>query len=201
MDNQAQKHPNLQSVQSAGKQNDQHDDVIFIKESVVKKLLNWTDCVDAMESALVAISNTSNKSEAEPFSSQTPRTFTVAGDKGVLLTMPGFASNYALNSVTGSDTKHSTLSCKLVSSFSGNSQLNPAIPRILATILLFDPETGMLKTIVDGTEITAWRTAAVSVVATKYLYCDLSLMEAGGKNEAKELAIVGCGTQVSCSCG
>ncbi|XP_070508800.1 ketimine reductase mu-crystallin [Chironomus tepperi] len=168
-----------------------NNDVIFIKDSVVKSLLNWTDSVDAMESALIAISNT-QPSESVPFSSQTPRTFTFAGDKGVLLTMPGYASNYALKSVTGTDTKHSTLSCKLVTSFSGNSQLNPAISTILGTILLFDPDTGKLKAIVDGTEITAWRTAAVSVVATKYLGCDLSLDKG---HEGKELAIVGCGTQ------
>lgn len=196
MDNQDQKHQNLQPQKSPPIQPDQNDDVIYIKESVVKKLLNWTDCVDAMESALIAISNASEKSETEPFSSQTPRTFTFAGDKGVLLTMPGYAANYPLQTITGSALKHSTLSCKLVTSFSGNSALNPAIPRILGTILLFNPESGKLKAIVDGTEITAWRTAGVSVVATKYLCCDLSLKKLDGKTEIKELAIVGCGTQV-----
>ncbi|CAG9811511.1 unnamed protein product [Chironomus riparius] len=195
MNIQDQKHLNLQSDKSTGSLSNQDDDVTFIKESSVKNLLNWTDCVDAMESALVAISNTSQKSDSEPFSSQTPRTFTFAGNKGVLLTMPGYASNYTLNSVTGSDKKHSTLSCKLVTSFSGNSQLNPAIPGILGTILLFNSDTGKLKAIVDGTEITAWRTAAVSVVATKYLYCDMNLKNLDGNIVGKELAIVGCGTQ------
>jgi ornithine cyclodeaminase/alanine dehydrogenase-like protein (mu-crystallin family) len=169
----------------------QDNDVLFIKESAVGKLLSWNDCVDAMESALVAMSSAPSSlssSSQEPFASQTPRSFTMAGGKGVLLTMPGFAANYTLPSVTGSDERHSTLSCKLVTSFAGNSQLNPPLPSILATILLFDSSSGKLKAIVDGTDITAWRTAAVSVVATKHLH---------RPERNSTLAILGAGTQVS----
>jgi thiomorpholine-carboxylate dehydrogenase len=175
------------------------NDVLFIKESAVRKLLNWNDCVDAMESAMVAISSTQFDAMKpdEPFSTQTSRTFTPVldnenngGSKGVLLTMPGYASNYKLTSVTGNEKRHSTLSCKLVTSFSGNSQLRPPLPTILATILLFNTDTGKLKAIVDGTDITAWRTAAVSLVATKYLY------QPHLTRESNVLAIVGCGAQV-----
>ncbi|KAG5679519.1 hypothetical protein PVAND_009082 [Polypedilum vanderplanki] len=182
------------------KRKQQHDnDVLFIKESVVRKLLNWNDCVDAMESALVAmssasssLSSTSSSSSSqvanrdEPFSYQTPRTFTMAGNDGVLLTMPGYAANYTLSMVTGNNEKHSTLACKLVTSFAKNSQLNPPLPTILATILLFNSSTGKLKAIVDGTDITAWRTASVSLVATKYLH---------RPQQNSILAIVGTGTQ------
>jgi thiomorpholine-carboxylate dehydrogenase len=168
----------------------QHDnDPLFIRESTVKELLNWNDCVDAMESALVAATNGSKIAD-KPFSSQTARTFTVVPGRGVLLTMPGYVGNYKLNPVTG-DEKHSTLACKLVTSFGGNSQLNPPLPTILATILMFDSETGKLKAIVDGTEITAWRTAAVSLAATKFLFYN-SRRRSGGHT----LAICGTGTQV-----
>lgn len=167
------------------------NDPLFIREAVVEKLLRWNDCVEAMESALLAATNNS-KTADEPFSSQTPRTFTPAEQRGVLLTMPGFVGNYTLKSVTGGDVKHSTLACKLVTAFAGNSQLNPPLASILATILLFDESTGRVKAVLEGTQITAWRTAAVSLAATKHLYGGVD----GGQRE-KTLAICGCGTQVS----
>lgn len=176
------------------KQQHDNDDPLFIREAVVRELLSWNDCVDAMESALVAATN-GRKSADKPFSSQTPRSFTSVEEKGVLLTMPGFVGNYQLRTVTGSE-KHSTLACKLVTSFGGNSKLNPPIPSILATILMFDSDTGRLKAIVDGTDITAWRTAAVSLVATKHLYHNNSSRRINSGGDYT-LAICGTGTQVN----
>lgn len=170
----------------------QHDnDPLFIREAVVRELLDWNDCCNAMESALVAATNDGNKNAGQAFSSQTPRSFTSVPGKGVLLTMPGFVGNYKLGTVTG-DERHSTLGCKLVTSFGGNSRLNPPLPTILATILMFDANTGRLKAVVDGTEITAWRTAAVSLVATKFLYYN---SRTNSRND-KILSICGAGTQV-----
>lgn len=174
--------------------NRQHDDndPLFIKEAVVKKLLSWNDCVEAMETALQAATRSAQSKIAdESFSTQTPRTFTPIENAGVLLTMPGFVGNYVLKSVTGDDVRHSTLACKLVTSFSGNSRLNPPLSNILATILLFDVQTGRVKAIIEGSEITTWRTAAVSLVATKYLYCDRQ------NSSNKVLAICGTGVQVN----
>lgn len=171
-------------------QND--NDPLFIREVVVRDLLKWNDCVVAMESALIAATNR-NKIADQPYSSQTSRTFTSVPTKGVLLTMPGFIGNYPLSTVTGGE-KHSTLSCKLVTSFSGNSTLNPPLPSILATVFLFDSNTGRLKAIVEATEITAWRTAAVSLVATKHLFYNSRRTDS---NAAYTLAICGTGTQVT----
>lgn len=162
---------------------------LFIKEAVVEKLLEWNDCCYAMESALVAAASLVESAD-KAFSSQSPRTFTPVPGQGVLLTMPGFVGNYKLSSVTGSE-RHSTLACKLVTSFEGNSKLNPPLPAILATILLFDTDTGRLKAVIEGTEITAWRTAAVSLVATKFLYFN---RHTNASN--KVLSICGTGTQV-----
>lgn len=168
-------------------QND--NDPLFIREAVVRDLLKWNDCVDAMESALVAATTNGNKSADQPYSSQTSRTFTSVPDKGVLLSMPGFIGNYPLSTVTG-DQKHSTLSCKLVTAFSGNSKLNPPLPSVLGTIFLFDADSGRLKAIVEATEITAWRTAAVSIVATKHLFYNSRRADTN-----QTLAICGTGTQ------
>jgi ornithine cyclodeaminase/alanine dehydrogenase-like protein (mu-crystallin family) len=54
-------------------------------------------------------------------------------------------------------------------------------------VLLFDSEHGLLRAIVDGTAVTAIRTAAVSGVATQLL----------AREDAGDLAIIGAGTQAS----
>ena len=52
-------------------------------------------------------------------------------------------------------------------------------------VLLFETDRGLLRAIVDGTSVTAIRTAAVSGVATKLL----------AREDAGDLAIIGAGTQ------
>ena len=52
-------------------------------------------------------------------------------------------------------------------------------------MLLFDGETGQLRALLDGSAVTAIRTAAVSAVATRAL----------ARPDAKELAILGAGVQ------
>ena len=52
-------------------------------------------------------------------------------------------------------------------------------------VLLFDGETGQLRALLDGSAVTAVRTAAVSAVATRLL----------ARPDARELAILGSGVQ------
>ena len=52
-------------------------------------------------------------------------------------------------------------------------------------VLLFDGETGILQALLDGSAVTAVRTAAVSAVATRAL----------ARADARELAILGAGVQ------
>ncbi len=52
-------------------------------------------------------------------------------------------------------------------------------------VLLFDGETGQLRALLDGSAVTAVRTAAVSAVATRAL----------ARPDARELAILGAGVQ------
>lgn len=72
---------------------------------------------------------------------------------------------------------------KLVTVFHHN--VSRGLPSHLATILLFDPQTGGLQAIMDGRYITEARTAAVSAVSARLL----------AKPNAGVLAVLGSGVQ------
>ena len=75
------------------------------------------------------------------------------------------------------------LGAKLVTVY--HSNLERGLPSHLATILLFDPETGALQAILDGRYITEARTAGVSAVSVKKL----------ARANSRVLAILGSGVQ------
>jgi ornithine cyclodeaminase len=75
------------------------------------------------------------------------------------------------------------LGAKLVTVFGGNAALG--LPTHLATIVLFDADTGALLAIMDGRYITEARTAAVSAVSVRLL----------ARENASTLAIIGSGVQ------
>lgn len=108
--------------------------------------------------------------------------------------MPGYIGNYSLPLPNRSDpNRFNTLACKLVTGFTKNDKLPEPLPNILATICLFDTLNGRLKCVLEATEITAWRTAAASLVATQHLYFGRPNVQ---KGDTFNLAIVGCGVQV-----
>ena len=76
-----------------------------------------------------------------------------------------------------------SMGAKLVTVFGENHTKN--LPSHLATIVLLDPDTGMLQAIIDGRYITEARTAAVSAVSTRFL----------ANPDAATLAIIGSGVQ------
>lgn len=88
-----------------------------------------------------------------------------------VLFMPGY-----LKSTDG-------IGVKVVSVFPSNARRG--VPTIAAQILLNDAETGAVRAILDGTYITALRTAATTAVATKYL----------AREDASRLGIFGAGVQ------
>lgn len=104
--------------------------------------------------------------------------------------MPGFIGNYKLL-CTNQTKLFNSLGCKLVTAFPNNSQLQPPKPNILANIFLMNDMTGEIKAIIQGTEITAWRTAAASIVATNFLFSSRP-----SSPNIDSLAILGCGVQV-----
>lgn len=105
--------------------------------------------------------------------------------------MLGVINNYKLPSIDEHKT-FDTIGHKMVTYFGKNQQLEPPLPTILASIFLYDTVTGKLNSIIEGTEITSWRTAACSIVSTKYLYFNRTL----DPTIDSVLAIVGCGVQV-----
>ena len=64
---------------------------------------------------------------------------------------------------------------------------NPAqnLPTVMAVIIYNDPETGYPLAVMDGTDITAFRTGAASAVASKYL----------ARKNIRTLGLVGAGRQ------
>jgi alanine dehydrogenase len=74
------------------------------------------------------------------------------------------------------------LGAKLVSLFPGNQ---PPLTTHQAAIVLFDGDTGMVTALMDGTYITAMRTAAAAALAAKLL----------AREDARVLAVLGTGVQ------
>lgn len=72
---------------------------------------------------------------------------------------------------------------KWVSVHPGNPSLG--MPTVMATIIFNDPQTGFPLAIIDGTDITAFRTGAAAAVASKYL----------ARKDAQTLGIIGAGRQ------
>jgi len=72
---------------------------------------------------------------------------------------------------------------KWVAAFPTNVQRG--LPQVDALIILNDPETGIPYAIVDGVEITAARTAAVSALSARYL----------AREGVESFGILGCGVQ------
>lgn len=91
-------------------------------------------------------------------------------ERGTLLVMPGYQEG-------------SEIAVKLVSVFHGNAQVG--LPTHQALICLFDAATGAPVALLDGTAITALRTAGAAALATRLL----------ARPDARVLAIVGAGVQ------
>ncbi|XP_014100353.3 ketimine reductase mu-crystallin isoform X2 [Bactrocera oleae] len=150
--------------------------IIQITAEQVREVLNWRLVCAAVEEAMKSVSYSQQDQSPDhdsPQTSQPPRSMTICGAKtNILLTMPAYVGNYRLTSSSNNDSilKSSTIACKMVTSFGKNPKRASPLPRIMANILIFNTETGKLDCIIDGTDITAWRTAAASLVATKHLY-------------------------------
>ncbi|KAK6625955.1 hypothetical protein RUM43_006254 [Polyplax serrata] len=147
--------------------------MLILTEEDVKGVIEWNSLFDAIKQVM---SDVSLKSESgDSIAIQPARSFMhIPHKNGVLLTMPGLSE------------RKKVLSCKLVTSFLDNpSKYN--LPSVLANILIYDPETGKLKAVLEGTTITEWRTAAASSVATYFLKPEV------GRDQT--LAVIGAGAQ------
>ena len=134
---------------------------LYLDERQVRAHLAMADLIPAMEQALVDFSAGRC---VQPVRTAIP----VEAHGGIFLSMPALAEG---------------LGVKLVTFYPGNAERG--LPTHMATILLFDPETGAPLAVMDGRLITEMRTAAASAVATRLL----------APKDARVLAVLGSGVQ------
>ncbi len=116
--------------------------MLALSEDDVRRLLDLDLLIDALADAFVEVS--------AGRASVPPRVAASVPDGGFLAAMPGYVDG--------------VLETKLVSVFPGNDELG--LPTHQALIALFDADTGSPLAVMDGTHITAARTAAASALAT-----------------------------------
>ena len=64
------------------------------------------------------------------------------------------------------------------------------LPHLDALLLLSDPDSGLVQAIVEARYLTGWRTAALSLLAARYL----------ARPDAARLGLIGCGLQAASHC-
>ncbi len=134
----------------------------MLSQADVSELLDLDRLLDALEEAFRALS--SGRVDIAP------RTAVNAEGEGFLQSMPGYAAGLGLG-------------VKLVSGFPMNHLLG--LPSHQALIALFDPATGSPVAVMDGTRITAIRTAGAAALSARHL----------ARKDARVLAILGAGVQ------
>jgi ornithine cyclodeaminase len=134
--------------------------VPFVDADGLTRLLPIGSAIDALEAAF---------RDGDP--SATPLRTRVPTPAGQLLLMPAVGT-------PGVGVKLVTL-----------TEANPArgLPFIHALYALFDPRTQALRLLVDGSALTALRTAAVSALATRHL----------ARTDARRLVVFGAGVQAA----
>jgi ornithine cyclodeaminase len=138
--------------------------VLILAAADVQAVLDRGALIEAVAAGLVELSAGT--------ASVPPRVAAAISEKNALLAaMPGHLAGQGV------------LGAKLVSVYPGNA--GSRWPTHQAVVVLFDPDTGAPEALLDGTALTAERTAAASAVATRIL----------GDPEASVLAILGTGVQ------
>ena len=139
--------------------------ILVLNNEQIRELLPMRDCIELMADALAALTR------GEVF--QPLRTIIRPPEaRGLLGLMPAYRTG-----------EHGAFGMKAICVFSGN----PAIGKDAhqGAVMLFSRETGELMALMNASEITATRTAAVSAVATRLL----------AREDAHQLAIIGAGVQ------
>ncbi len=100
-----------------------------------------------------------------------PVRLSLPGDGGVTLFMPAYLRDSG------------AMAAKVVSVYPVNRERG--LPAIHAVVLVLDPQTGLVKALMDGTYLTALRTGAVCGLATRLM----------AREDARVLAVFGAGVQ------
>jgi alanine dehydrogenase len=141
-------------------------DVLLLSEPEVRDFLQLQLQPDALLDALANEFTALTRGDA----AAPPRNEVRVPDAGYLLAMPAWRPGQPL-------------CVKLVSVFHGNDRFG--LPGHLALICVFDPDSGAPVAIMDGTYITAARTAGAAALSVRLL----------ARADAQVLAIVGAGVQ------
>jgi ornithine cyclodeaminase/alanine dehydrogenase-like protein (mu-crystallin family) len=136
-------------------------EIRLLSEADVRRTLDVDAMLDALAEGFKALSQ--GKVVAPPRNG-------VEVPNGFLLSMPGWVPG-------------KSISVKLVAGFHDNHKLG--LPGHQAIICLFDSETGRPLAVMDGTGITALRTAGGAALSARLL----------AREDAKTLAIIGAGVQ------
>jgi alanine dehydrogenase len=134
----------------------------LITRAEVERVLDISNAIAAVEAAFRAYGEGRAQLPPKPY---------LHFDKGDLRAMPGYVPDLGLASV------------KNVNVHPENSDL----PVVMATVTVFDPETGFPLAIMDGTYLTGMRTGAAGGVAAKYL----------ARPDSSVVGLVGAGTQAT----
>lgn len=139
--------------------------ILILDNQQIRELLPMRDCIELMADAL------SSLARGEVY--QPLRTIVRPPEaRGLLGLMPAYRTG-----------EHGAFGMKAICVFPGN----PAVGKDAhqGAVMLFSRETGELMALMNASEITATRTAAVSAVATRLL----------AREDAQRLAIIGAGVQ------
>ncbi|MFQ5651100.1 MAG: ornithine cyclodeaminase family protein [bacterium] len=139
-------------------------EVLIVNQKEVRQFLPMGECMDIMADVLKTLSQ-ENALNPLRWAMWLP------DRRGLLGMMPGYLGDSEI------------MGLKAVSVFPANHAIEHDSHQ--GTVLIFETKNGRLLAIVDASEITAIRTAAVSGVATKLL----------ANNNAADLAILGSGVQ------
>lgn len=133
--------------------------MLVLTRAEVEELLDLDALLDALARAHVELS---------AGQASLPPRIAAHTERGLLGAMPAYLPSAGLG-------------CKLVTLFPQNVD----VPTHQAEIVVFDPENGAPAAVMDGTYITAMRTAAAAALATRLL----------ARDDARVLAILGTGVQ------
>jgi alanine dehydrogenase len=135
--------------------------LLLLSQEDVERLLDAATMLDVLEQGFADLSSGNVIA---------PGRSGVSTPDGFLLSMPGWLPG-------------SPMGVKLVAAFHGNPARG--LPGHQALIALFDPETGTPLAIMDGTHVTAFRTAGGSALSARLL----------ARPDAHRLAVIGGGVQ------
>ncbi|MGP8070829.1 MAG: ornithine cyclodeaminase family protein [Candidatus Bathyarchaeia archaeon] len=138
---------------------------VFLSKSQVSSILSMAESISAVEEAFRELAHGTA-------TMPTRLSLSIPEKQGWLGVMPAYLAHAGV------------LTTKIVTVYQANTKRH-GIPNVLASVILSDVETGRVQAIMEGSQITAMRTGAVSGVATKYL----------ARTDASRVGIFGAGIQ------